>query len=221
MIAVPHRWDLTVEEAVALQKSLAGQVELTNGFDPAEIRTVAGVDASYRDEGLAAISVLSFPDLTVIEEATASARATFPYVPGLLSFRETPLALLAFEKLSALPDLILLDGQGLAHPRRFGIACHLGLLLDRPTIGVAKSRLVGTFTPPGENRGDSSPLLHRGEVIGTVLRSKPRTNPLVISPGHKIDLETSVSMVLRCLKGYRLPEPTRRAHQLADGQSQL
>lgn len=215
MVDVQHSWDLTVEEAVALQKSLAARVETANGFDPEAIKTVAGIDASYKDDGLAAVVVLSFPDLIVIEEATASAHATFPYVPGLLSFRETPLALLALEKLSTLPDLILLDGQGLAHPRRFGIACHLGLLLDRPTIGVAKSRLVGTFDSPGENAGDHSPLLHKGEIVGTVLRSKPRTNPLFISPGHKIDLETSVSFVLRCLRGYRLPDPTRRAHLLA------
>jgi deoxyribonuclease V len=216
-----HPWDLTVEEAIALQKSLATRVQQTNGFDPEKIRTVAGVDASYKDEGLAAISILSFPDLKVIEEVTATARATFPYVPGLLSFRETPLALRAFEKLPALPDLIMVDGQGLAHPRRFGIACHLGLLLDCPTIGVAKSRLVGTHADPGENAGDTAPLIHKGETIGMVLRSKPRTNPLFISVGHKVDLETAVAMVMRCFRGYRLPEPTRFAHLLAAGQSQL
>jgi deoxyribonuclease V len=208
-------WEMSVEEAVALQKSLASRVETSNGFDPAAIRTIAGVDASYKEEGNAAIAVLSYPDLNLVEQATATARATFPYVPGLLSFRESPLALLAFEKLSVLPDVIMLDGQGIAHPRRFGIACHLGLLLDRPTIGVAKSRLVGTYEEPGDQPGDRAPLLYKGDVIGAVLRTRLRCNPLFISVGHKIDLETAVSLVLSCLKGYRLPEPTRRAHLLA------
>lgn len=203
-----HAWDVSVEEAIRIQKTLAPQVQQSNGFDPAMIRTIAGLDASYKDVGLAAVTVLSYPELEIVEQVTASLEAVFPYVPGLLSFRETPLALKAFEKLTALPDLVMCDGQGIAHPRRFGIASHLGLILDRPAIGVAKSRLIGTFTPPGENKGDASPLIHKGEVIGTVLRSKPRTNPLFISIGHKIDLETAEALVLACLKGYRLPEPT-------------
>jgi deoxyribonuclease V len=219
-VETPH-WDLTPAEAVALQKEMAARVETTNGFDPAAIRTVAGVDASYRDEGTAAVVVLSYPDLTPIEEATANQRATFPYVPGLLSFRESPLALAAIEKLSALPDLLMVDGQGIAHPRRFGIASHLGLLLDRPAIGVAKSILTGRFENLGESAGDTAPLVHRGQVIGMALRSKPRTNPLIVSIGHRIDLETAVALVVGCLRGYRLPEPTRRAHNLAAGQSQV
>jgi len=217
----PPRWDLTPEEAVALQKELAARVQTTNGFDPSAVRTIAGVDASYKDEGLAAVVVLSYPDLIPIEEATATLRATFPYIPGLLSFRESPLALAAIEKISALPDLLMVDGQGIAHPRRFGIASHLGLLLDRPTIGVAKSILTGHYENLGENAGDNAPLVHRGQIIGTALRSKPRTNPLIISIGHRIDLETAVGFVMRCLGGYRLPEPTRRAHNLAAGQSQV
>ena len=138
-----------------------------------------------------------------------------------ISFRESPLALAALEKLSALPDLLMVDGQGLAHPRRIGIASHLGLLLDCPTIGVAKSILTGHYENLGENAGDTAPLVHRGQVIGTAVRSKPRTNPLIVSIGHKIDLDTAVGLVMRCLRGYRLPEPTRRAHNLAAGQSQV
>jgi deoxyribonuclease V len=220
-MSVEPRWDLTPAEAVALQKELAARVETTNAFDPAAIHTIAGIDASYKDEGLAAVVVLSYPDLTPIEEVTAARRATFPYIPGLLSFRESPLALAALEKLATLPDLLMVDGQGIAHPRRFGIASHLGLLLDRPAIGVAKSVLTGRFENLGENAGDSAPLIHRGQVIGMALRSKPRTNPLIVSIGHKIDLETAVALVMRCLRGYRLPEPTRRAHNLAAGQSQV
>jgi deoxyribonuclease V len=220
-MATESRWDLTPEEAVARQKELAVRVKMTNAFDLDAIHTIAGVDASYRDEGLAAVVVLSYPDLTPIEEATALRRATFPYIPGLLSFRESPLALAALEKLSYLPDLLMVDGQGIAHPRRFGIASHLGLLLDRPTIGVAKSILTGRFENLGENAGDTAPLIHRGQIIGMALRSKPRTNPLIISVGHKINLETAVTLVMRCLHGYRLPEPTRRAHNLASGQSQV
>ncbi|MDX1931615.1 MAG: deoxyribonuclease V [Capsulimonadales bacterium] len=215
-----HRWDLTVDEAIAVQRELAAQVRTTNDFDPDALRTVAGIDASYRDEGKASVVVLSYPDLTVVEEATATARAEFPYVPGLLSFRESPLALDALAKLSALPDLLMLDGQGIAHPRRFGIACHLGVLLDRPTIGVAKSVLTGKYEEPGEEPGSVSPLTYRGEVLGMAVRAKKRTNPLIVSVGHRIDLETAVRLVLACVRGYRLPETTRRAHNLAGGRSQ-
>ena len=136
-------------------------------------------------------------------------------MPGLLSFRESPLVLAAIEKLRVLPDLLMVDGQGYAHPRRFGIACHLGLLLDRPAIGCAKSVLVGRYEDPGPEAGDQAPLVHRGETIGMALRTKARTNPLIVSIGHKIDLPTAVGFVQACLRGYRLPETTRAAHQLA------
>ena len=211
-----HRWDVTPEEAVEIQQQLRSRVQVSNGFDPAQVHTIAGIDASYRDMARAAVVVLSLPDLQVVDSAIAERKSPFPYVPGLLSFREAPAVLDAIEKLSVRPDLIMCDGQGIAHPRRLGIASHLGVYLDLPSIGCAKSRLTGTFKEPGPEEGAHSPLVDHGELIGTVLRSKPRTNPLFISPGHKIDLETAVEFVVRCLRGYRLPEPTRAAHNLAD-----
>lgn len=213
--ALCSRWDLTPEEAVAEQTRLATRVQQTNGFDPGTLRTVAGIDVSLKGDGQAAIVVLSFPDLAVVDEAVASVPLTFPYVPGLLSFRESPLVLAAWEKLSVRPDLLMVDGQGYAHPRRFGIACHLGVLLDLPALGVAKSVLVGKFDALGDEPGSQAPLVHRGETIGTALRAKARTNPLIISVGHKIDLPTAVALVSQCLRGYRLPEPTRQAHNRA------
>jgi deoxyribonuclease V len=211
-----HSWDVTPSEAVAIQQSLRSKVQLTNVFDPQQIRTVAGIDASYKDVGHAAVVVLSFPDLQLIEQVTATRAISFPYVPGLLSFREAPVVLDAIAKLTHQPDVMIFDGQGIAHPRRLGIAAHIGVYLDRPTIGCAKSRLVGTYQEPGPEKGDYSPLLeHDGEVIGAVLRTKQNTKPLFISPGHKIDLKTSVWLVLNCVKNYRLPETTRLADYIA------
>ncbi len=175
---------------------------------------MAGVDVSYGEVGRAAVVVLSFPGLEVLEEVAIEGAARFPYIPGLLSFREGPLALAALERVQTRPDVLMFDGQGYAHPRRLGLASHLGVYLDMPSIGVAKSRLVGTYAEPGPNIGDRSPLVHRGEVVGVALRTKPRTNPLFVSAGHKLDLETAVAVVLRSLRGYRLPEPTRLADKL-------
>lgn len=213
--SLTHSWDLTPAEAVALQKQLAEKVILQDDIDLTTIRTVAGIDASLKEGGRAAIAVLSFPELLPLETVTASAPITFPYVPGLLSFRETPLVLAALEKLSAPPDLLMIDGQGYAHPRRFGIACHVGVLTGIPSIGVGKSVLCGKYEPLGEEAGATSPLIHRGEVIGMAVRSKLRTNPLIISVGHRLSLETSVALVQRCLRKYRLPETTRAAHNAA------
>lgn len=210
-----HRWDLTPGEAVALQKQLRERVQTTNGFDPEAVQSVAGIDVSLKGEGQAAVVVLSYPDLRPLDRAVATAKLSFPYVPGLLSFRESPLVLAALEKLRVLPDLLMIDGQGYAHPRRFGIACHLGLLTGIPALGCAKSILVGAYESLGEEPGAQAPLVDRGEVIGAVLRSKARTNPLIVSIGHKIDLPTAVQFVQGCLRGYRLPETTRAAHNLA------
>lgn len=210
-----HSWGLTPEEAVAVQKQLAGRVVRTTDFDPEDVRTVAGIDVSLKAEGQAAVAVLSLPDLTVVERAIATAPLNFPYVPGLLSFRESPVVLAALGKLSAPPDVLMVDGQGYAHPRRFGIACHLGLLTGLPALGVAKSVLCGKYENLGEEPGSRAPLVHRGEVIGVAYRAKARTNPLIISIGHRMDLETAVGLVQRCLRGYRLPETTRAAHNLA------
>lgn len=215
-----HRWDISVKEALALQKQLAPLVGRASTFALDQIRTVAGLDVSYvrREgetvQGRAAIVVLSFPDLEVIEQATAVTEVTFPYVPGLLSFREAPVLLAAWNRLKTQPDVLVFDGQGYAHPRRFGLACHLGLYLDRPAIGCAKTRLIGTYEEPGPSQGDSAPLLDNGEVIGMVVRTKARTRPVFVSAGYQVDLPTAVALVLSCMRGYRLPEPTRLADQL-------
>jgi deoxyribonuclease V len=210
-----HSWDVSAEEAVAIQRRLRALVVRENGFDPAQVRTIAGIDASYRDKAYAAIVVLALPDLQVVEQAVAERETPFPYVPGLLSFREAPAVLDAMEKLTARPDLLMFDGQGIAHPRRLGIAAHMGVYLGMSSIGCAKSRLTGSYTEPGPDAGDMSPLMAGRERVGVVLRSKPRANPLFISIGHLIDLPTATSFVLRTLRGYRLPEPTRQADRLA------
>jgi len=213
-----HRWDVTAREAIALQQRLRAEVIAVDRF--ARIATVAGVDVGFEQRGAvtrAAVAVLSFPQLELQEYAIARRPTEFPYVPGLLSFREIPAVLDALQQLRRLPDMLLCDGQGQAHPRRFGIACHLGVLTDLPAIGVAKSRLVGTHSPVAEDKGARRPLYDKGEVIGTVLRTRSGVRPLYISVGHRIALDTAVDFVLRCTTRYRLPETTRAAHKLASG----
>jgi deoxyribonuclease V len=183
------------------------------------VRSVAGVDCAFKQRGhvtRAAVAVLSFPGLELQEYAVAERPTDFPYVPGLLSFREVPTVMAALKKLSQPPDLLLCDGQGYAHPRRFGIACHLGVLTGIPSIGVAKSRLIGTFREPGKDAGRRSWLKDGDEVIGAVLRTKSGVKPLYISSGHLVSLTTAVEFVLRCTLGFRLPETTRWADGLAD-----
>lgn len=211
-----HEWPLTIEEAIAIQTQLQPEVitedQLTN------IQYIAGVDMGFEEEGTiskAAVAVLSFPDLQLQEQAIARRPTTFPYVPGFLSFREVPAVLDALEKLSTTPDLILCDGQGIAHPRRFGIACHLGVLIDIPTIGVAKSWLIGEHEELPQEKGSWQPLHHRGEIIGAVVRSRTAVKPIYVSSGHKISLPTAIDYVLRCTTKYRLPETTRLSDQLA------
>jgi deoxyribonuclease V len=213
-----HRWRLSPKQAIALQMRLAPRVERRDRLD--EVRTVAGVDVGYDEErgmARAAVVALSFPGLRPVDWAVARVPVRFPYVPGLLSFREIPAALAAFERLRRMPDLILCDGQGIAHPRRFGIASHLGLLLDRPTIGVAKTRLVGEHRAPAQRRGAWTPLTDAGEVIGAVLRTRAGARPLYVSIGHRVSLATALAWVLACTPRYRLPETTRAAHRLASG----
>jgi deoxyribonuclease V len=212
--AALHDWDVSPEEAIAIQQRLRHLVQRRPTLALDAVRTVAGIDASYKDVSRAAVVVLAFPSLEVVEQVEAIRKTTFPYVPGLLSFREVPAVLDALAKLTVLPDVLMCDGQGYAHPRRLGLASHLGVYLNRPSVGCAKSRLIGRYEEPGPNRGDRSPLVDHGEVIGAVLRTKPRTNPLFVSVGHLLDLETAVELVLRCLRGYRLPEPTRLADKL-------
>lgn len=215
--ALEHPWNLTPSAAIALQRELAARVEAGDRL-PADIRRVAGVDVGFEAAGRvtrAAVAVLGFPDLAPLHGATALRPTEFPYVPGLLSFRELPAVLEALARLPALPDVILCDGQGRAHPRRFGIACHLGVLLDLPTVGVGKTRLIGAHEEPGPNKGDWTPLLDKGEVIGAALRARPGVKPLYVSGGHRVGLETAIALTLACCTRYRLPETTRAAHKLA------
>jgi deoxyribonuclease V len=211
-----HSWDLTPKEAIALQRELRSCVLCEDCIG--EVRAVAGIDVGFEDEGnttRAAVAVLSFPELALIEHSIARVRTRFPYVPGLLSFREAPAVLEAFAKLRTTPDLILYDGHGLAHPRRFGIASHVGLLLDRPTIGVAKTLLVGQHRAPRNRRGAWAALEDAEEVIGAALRTRVDVKPLYVSVGHRVTLPTAIRWVIACATRYRLPETTRWAHRLA------
>jgi len=213
-----HGWQLSVAQALDLQRQLAGQVSRSS--EVTTPRFIAGVDISVeKARGMAtgAVVVLSYPELRVVETKVVQGRLDFPYVPGLLSFRESPLTLAACESLSITPDLILVDGQGIAHPRRFGLASHLGLFLDRPTIGCAKSRLCGSHEIPGIEPGSYAEVIDRGETIGVALRTRPGVKPVYVSIGHKVDLQTAIHWVLECCRGYRLPEPTRLAHLAAGG----
>ena len=212
-----HDWNLSPAEAVQLQKQLAYEVIKEDKFD-APVKTVAGIDLGYdakNDLSRAVVVVLSFPALNLIESAEALLPIQFPYVPGLLSFRETPVAIKALERLKITPDLILCDGQGLAHPRGFGVACHIGLITDVPTLGVAKSLLVGKFGELGETRGSRAALIYKNQEVGTVLRTKDKVQPLYVSVGHRISLATANDYVLQCAPKYRLPETTRLADKMA------
>jgi deoxyribonuclease V len=209
-----HRWDVEPDEAAAIQLSLAAKVSLVAAIG--EVSVVAGIDMSAKDVARAAVVLLSYPELELLEIARAEKPLVFPYVPGLLSFREGPAILAAFEKLTRWPDLTFFDGQGIAHPRKIGIASHMGVLLDLPTIGVAKSPLAVRGPEPGPEPGSWTEWKNRkGEIVAAALRTKARSNPLYISPGHKIDLATSLEYVQATLRGYRLPEPTRQAHNAA------
>lgn len=210
-----HRWDLTPDEAVKLQERLAPNVIPYDDLGSVEL--IAGVDVAYqkaRYEIIAGVAVLQWPSLEVVERQVVSARATFPYVPGLFAFRELPALVSALAQLRNQPDLIICDGQGLAHPRRFGLASHLGVLFDVPTIGCAKTRLIGSHTELPEGRGSTVPLIDHGVVVGAVLRTQPRTRPVYVSVGHRLALSTACSWVLQLSSKYRLPETTRAADQI-------
>jgi len=213
-----HPWNVAPAEAREIQNRLRELVILRDRFGPVE--RVGGIDVGFEQGGeitRAAAVVLSFPGLECLEQAVVHLPTTFPYVPGLLSFREIPAVLQALEQLRRLPDLVLCDGQGYAHPRRFGLACHLGVLTGIPCIGAAKSRLIGSHGELPEGKGSRIPLLDRGETIGMVVRTRSRVSPLFISAGHRIGLESAVEYVLACTPRYRLPETTRQAHRLASG----
>lgn len=213
-----HPWDISPTEAIAIQQQLHGEVVREDRLGP--VRHVAGVDVGFEEGGgitRAAVAVLGFPSLELVDRAIFRSPTRFPYVPGLLSFREVPAVIGALEKLAVIPDLLLCDGQGIAHPRRFGIASHLGVLCGIPSIGVAKTRLIGEPVEPPDQRGASVPLLDHGETIGAILRSRPGVKPLYISIGHRISLATALDYVMACVTRYRLPETTRWAHRLASG----
>lgn len=216
MITSLHDWNLEPAAARALQSELAGRVELQDRFG--DVRHIGGVDVGFEEQGRitrAALVVLSWPALEVVERQLARVPTSFPYVPGLLSFREIPAILQAYEQLAREPDLLMCDGQGIAHPRRLGIASHLGIWLDLPTIGVAKKRLTGRHDEVADIKGAIVPLLDGRTRVGTVLRSRVGVKPLYISPGHRISHDSAVTWVTQCLTRYRLPEPTRQAHRLA------
>ncbi|WP_433326504.1 deoxyribonuclease V [Spirillospora sp. CA-294931] len=212
-----HPWPATPEEAEAVQDRLRPLLDLT-GPGPSDPGTVAGLDVSYAegsDRLAAAVVVLDAATLDVVEESVVLGTAAFPYVPGLFAFRELPALVEALRALTTTPDLLVCDGYGLAHPRRFGLACHLGVLTGLPTLGVAKTGFVGTYDPPGHERGAASDLVHDGEVVGRVLRTQDGVKPVFVSVGHRVDLDTACRHTLALAPGYRLPETTRRADHLS------
>ena len=213
-----HGWDVSIARAKEIQLSLAKRVVTESEVINPSL--VAGIDISASDaQGVArgAVVILRYPELSIVEVEIAQGKLTLPYIPGLLSFRETPLILAACVKLNNIPDLILIDGQGIAHPRRLGLASHVGLFLDLPTIGCAKSILCGQHQPLGEDTGSHAGLLDNGELIGAALRTKSGVRPIYVSVGHKIGLTSALQLVMKCCRGYRLPEPTRLAHLAAGG----
>ncbi len=209
-----HSWDVTPEEARRIQNGLRTQVVRADRFG--RINTVAGVDIGLKNDiARASVVVLSFPELQVVDSVVTESPVRFPYIPGLLSFREIPPLLTAFTQLQTEPDLVVVDGQGIAHPRRFGLASHLGLILDKPTIGCAKSRLCGQYEEPESERGSYTYLMDKGEVIGAVVRTRKNVQGVYISIGHRISLDSARTLTLACCRGYRLPETTRYAHNAA------
>jgi deoxyribonuclease V len=217
-IARRHDWDVTTTRAREIQLQLAAQISRVGTLINPKL--IAGVDVSvnrFAKTGTAAVVVLRYPGMEIVEIGSAEDSIIFPYVPGLLTFREAPLILAAFEKLTVTPDFVMVDGQGIAHPRRIGLASHLGLCLGIPAIGCAKSRLIGEYAEPGNEAGSYTELLDNSEVIGAVVRTKAGVKQVYVSIGHMIDLPSAVSLVLKCCRGYRLPEPTRLAHMAAGG----
>ena len=215
-LTITHPWDLTPQAAISLQNRLSWRVIRKSSINMGQVSTIAGVDSHYRNGiAIAAVVVLKFPNLEWVDDATAVRRATFPYIPGLLSFREGPVILDAFNALISTPDVIIFDGQGIAHPRRFGIASHIGLLLDLPAIGCAKTKLTGHYEEPDFLKGSYSYLVDRGETVGAAVRSRSGVKPVFVSTGHRVGLQESIELVLRSCMKFRLPEATRLADKLA------
>lgn len=210
-----HPWDVDYRGAIRIQEKLRARISLTES--PRTVSSVGGADVSYSrggGEGFAAVVVLSYPDLNLVDRASVRGKISFPYIPGLLSFREAPLLIEVFQRLQHLPDVVLYDGQGIAHPRSCGLASHMGVLTDLPSVGCAKKKLVGDFVEVGFRAGSTTPLKMRGKTIGAVIRTRTGVKPVFVSPGHRINLESSIQLVLNTCRGFRLPEPLRRAHLL-------
>lgn len=213
-----HSWDVSPAEAIRIQQNLRRRLVVVDA--PGRVETVAGVDVSYDKRApsvYAAVVIMRLRDHAILETATAVQHATFPYIPGLLSFREAPVVLEAFTHIRRRPDCLLCDGQGIAHPRRFGLACHLGLLTDLPSIGCAKSLLVGAYREPARKRGSHRILIDKGDPVGIILRTRDGVQPVYVSPGYRMSLKRAREIVLRAHNGYRIPEPTRRAHHVVNG----
>jgi deoxyribonuclease V len=210
-----HSWNLSYQQAIALQKQLADKPLFTSLKKPPKL--IAGLDCAFskdKQKIIAVALILQLPDFELVETVTTVKKVAFPYIPGLLSFREAPVCIAAVEKLKKTPDLFIIDGQGIAHPRRLGLAAHLGLFFDKPTIGCAKSRLIGTFNEPPPKKGNYSLLKDKNQTIGAVLRTRTNVKPVFISVGHKCRLDDAIKWAIKCSVKYRLPEPTRLAHQI-------
>jgi len=208
-----HSWDLPYKEAVKIQQALRNRLVLD--APKMDLKLVAGADVSYSkgsDLFFSSVVVLEMPEMRILEEVTAMGKMNFPYIPGLLSFREAPILIKAFEKVKNIPDVVIFDGQGTAHPRGLGLACHMGLVLDFPTIGCAKKILVGDYDPVGSEVGEHTPIVFKGDTVGSALRTRKNVKPVFISPGHRMDVPFAVEVVLKTCRGYKLPEPTRQAH---------
>lgn len=211
-----HSWNVSVEEAIQIQEALKDRIILKKTFS--KVRTIGGGDVAYSKDGnllFGAIVALSFPDMEILDTATADGKIPFPYIPSLLSFREAPILIKAFQRLKVTPDIMIYEGQGTAHPRGMGLASHMGLWLDLPSIGCAKTPLLGEFIFPGSLKGNFEWIRREGKKVGAVLRTKDGVKPLFVSPGHQIDLSTSNQLILGSCKGFRFPEPLRKAHQLS------
>lgn len=209
-----HSWNVTVQEAILIQEALKKRISLKKTFS--RVGAIGGADVAYSKDGnllSGAIVVFSFPDMEIIDTVTAYGKVSFPYIPGLLSFREGPILIRVFQKLRSKPHVMIFDGQGTAHPRGMGLASHMGLWLDTPSIGCAKTPLLNEFASPGPLRGNFEWIRREGEKVGVVLRTKEKVKPVFVSPGHRIDLLTSIRLILETCKGFRFPEPLRKAHQ--------
>lgn len=212
-----HPWDIQYSEAIKVQQELRNRLILK--APKAELRLVAGADVSYSkgsDIFFSSVVVLEMPNMKVVEEATAEGKMDFPYIPGLLSFREAPILIAAFEQVKNIPDVVIFDGQGIAHPRGVGLASHMGLILDLPSVGCAKKILVGDYDPVGSEVGEHTPIIFKNDIIGAVLRTRKNVKPVFVSPGHKMDIPCAVEIVMKTCRGYKLPEPTRQAHLLVN-----